>query len=55
MNDTMYLLEHHQTMMEYSRHGSNSLWEAKSIVSALGYTPAYAATYGPYTGATTGS
>lgn len=35
-------------------NSSNSLWETKSIATALGYTPANAATYVPYTGATTG-
>jgi len=34
-------------------NSSNSLWETKSIATALGYTPANAATYVPYTGATT--
>jgi hypothetical protein len=32
---------------------STSLWEKKSIATVLGYTPANAATYVPYTGATT--
>ena len=32
---------------------TTSLWENKSIATALGYTPANAATYVPYTGATT--
>jgi hypothetical protein len=34
-------------------NSSTSLWENKSIATALGYTPANAATYVPYTGATT--
>ena len=33
-------------------NSGNSLWENKSIATALGYTPANAATYVPYTGAT---
>lgn len=34
-------------------NSSNSLWQTKSIATVLGYTPANAATYVPYTGATT--
>lgn len=34
-------------------NSSNSLWENKTIAEVLGYTPANAATYVPYTGATT--
>lgn len=33
-------------------NNSNSLWETKSIATALGYTPANAANFVPYTGAT---
>lgn len=33
-------------------NSSNSLWQTKSIATVLGYTPANAATYVPYTGAT---
>jgi len=35
-------------------NNSNSLWETKSIATALGYTPANAANFVPYTGATSG-